>query len=147
MNRMKLAYAVVCACLMSGCITQKTFVTNSRDSKDKVFDALQSTVAQKNYNILDANKGAGFIRAEKATMNGALRVLSGMENYDQLQVTVFNQNGASGVRVQAMSFQEKTNGYGIKNRDAVAPSEEVTRDAQEILQQFGGEVSELKPDR
>jgi hypothetical protein len=140
MKHLNLFFAAVSVCLFTGCITQKTFVTNSRDGKDKVFDSLQSTIAQKNYNILDANKGAGFIRAEKATMNAALRVFSGMENYDQLQVTVFNQNGASGVRVQARSFQEKTNGYGLKSRDTVAPSEEVTRDAQQILRQFGGEV-------
>lgn len=75
MKRMNILYAGVCIGLVTGCITQKTFVTNSRDSKEKVFDSLQSTIAQKNYNILDANKGAGFIRAEKTTMNAALRVL------------------------------------------------------------------------
>jgi hypothetical protein len=144
MKHLNLFFAAVSVCLFTGCITQKTFVTSSRDSKDKIFDALQSTIAQKNYNILDANKGAGFIRAEKATLSAALRFMSGMENYDQLQVTVFNQNGASGVRVQAMSFQEKTNGYGVRSRETTAPSEEVARDAQELLRQFGGEVSELK---
>ena len=130
--------------LFFGCATQKTFLTSSADSKDKVFDNLQSTIAMKNYNILDANKGAGFIRAEKTTMNAALRVLSGMQNYDQLQVTVFNQNGKTAVRVQAMSFQESTNGYGVKNRNSVAPSESVTADAQAILQQFGGTVTEIE---
>jgi hypothetical protein len=126
------------------CTTQKTLVTTSRESRDKVFDNLQSVIAQKNYYVLDANKGAGFIRAEKSTMNAALRVLSGMQNYDQLQVTVFQQAGQTGVRVQAMSFQEKTNGFGVKNRDPMAPSEEVTRDAREILQQFGGTVGEVE---
>lgn len=130
--------------LLVGCVTQRTFTTSSRENKEKIFDSLQSTIAQKNYNILDANKGAGFIRAEKSTMSAALRAFSGMESYDQLQVTIYNQGKASGVRVQAMSFQEKTNGYGMKSRDATAPSEQVTRDAQEILQQFGGEISEFK---
>jgi hypothetical protein len=130
--------------LFIGCATQKTFLTSSPDGKDKVFDNLQSTIAMKNYNILDANKGAGFIRAEKTTMNAALRILSGMQNYDQLQITVFGLNGQTSVRVQAMSFQEKTNGYGLRNRDPVAPSQEVTADAQAILQQFGGAVSEVE---
>ncbi|MBX3721362.1 MAG: hypothetical protein KF713_05945 [Turneriella sp.] len=134
---------VVALAFAANCATQKTFVTTSRESRDKVFDNLQSMIAQKNYNVLDANKGAGFIRAEKTTMNAALRVLSGMQNYDQLQVTVFQQAGETGVRVQAMSFQEKTNGFGVKNRDPMAPSEEVARDAREILQQFGGTVGEL----
>lgn len=129
--------------LCSACVTQKTFLTSSADSKDKVFDNLQSAIAMKNYNILDANKGAGFIRAEKTTMNAALRVLSGMQNYDQLQVTVFGQGSSTSVRVQAMSFQEKTNGDGIKNRDPVAPSPEVTADAHAILQQFGA-VTEVE---
>lgn len=130
--------------LFVGCATQRTFMTSSQQSKDQVFDALQAMVAQKNYNVLDANKGAGFIRAEKGTLAPALRVLSGMENYDQLQITVFQQGKTVGVRVQALSFSEKTNTLGQKVRDASAPSEEVVRDAREILQQFGGEITEVK---
>ncbi|MBV6494794.1 MAG: hypothetical protein LDLANPLL_02831 [Turneriella sp.] len=126
-----------------GCVTQRTFVATSDQERNQVFDNIQSFIAQKNYNVMDANKGAGFIRAQKSTSNAALRVLSNVESFDQIQATIFQQGGKTSVRVQASSFQDSTNNFGVRNRNTTVPSESITRDAQEILAQFG-QVSEVK---
>jgi hypothetical protein len=140
-NKIHIAMSVLM--ISAGCATQKTFVTTTAEPRHKVFDNVQSFIAQKNYNVLDANKEAGFIRAEKPTSNPALAVLSGVHTYDQLQVTIFQQANGTGLRIQATSFQEVTNQLGIKRREVVAPSEKVTRDAREILQHFGGTIAEV----
>ncbi|MCB1147265.1 MAG: hypothetical protein KDK41_13735 [Leptospiraceae bacterium] len=128
------------------CSMQHAYVVESREELSEAFSTVSAKLAQLDYNITNANEKAGFIMAERQTSGAAIKILAGSEEFDVLSVSITrNSTGKANVRVKAATQRLQTNQYGMTgSRSTIIASEQVQKNAQEILSMFGGKIVKVE---
>lgn len=134
----KLFTTVALVLLAAGCAStvQPTAYSHATTkSSGDVFDCVAGMVNSLGYNVQNASKDAGFIKAEKKT-NGVGTVLMGGYNvFDAMTASVFKdpQNNSTTLRISAQSDKERAMGWGAGSRAVTEPSAALKSDAQKIV--------------
>lgn len=87
------------------------------------------------YTIMDANKEAGFIKAEKKTSGVGRVVMTGQNLFDQMTVAVFEDPSSrkTTLRVTAATMSERAMGWGAGSRNVTDPAPQLEIDANSLL--------------
>jgi hypothetical protein len=96
--------------LAVGCVSAAPFSTSFSSPKDRqeLFQCATTQVNQLGFTVLDANKEAGFMRAER-NVSEARNVMVGLRYFEVLSISVYDDtdNGHSAMRVTAESQQQR----------------------------------------
>lgn len=97
----------------------------ARGSTAEAFACAMRTVNELGYEVLAADRGAGFLRARRETTGTLTMILTSDESFDILTVTVYpSASGATMLRVVARGEDR-----GDEGRDSTVASEAGYRDA------------------
>jgi hypothetical protein len=106
----------------------------SKSSGD-VFDCVAGMVNSLGYNVQNASKDAGFIKAEKKTSGLGTVIMAGYNVFDAMTASVFKDpaKNTTTLRVSAQSDKERAMGWGAGSRSITEPSAALKADAQKIV--------------
>lgn len=90
------------------------------------------------YNILDADRDAGFIRAERQHPGSTPFFMTATGFFDLMTVTVLEDGGGASLRVHASSQVEEE---GQRRSSGIATSDEARADADAVLTRCAGAAS------
>ncbi len=101
----------------------------------ELFDCIAGVINSMGYNIQNASKDAGFIKAEKKTNGLGTLLMGGYNVFDALTASIFKDpsNGNTTLRVSAQSDKERARGFGSGARAITEPSLTLKTDAQKIV--------------
>jgi hypothetical protein len=130
---------VVCSLLLaSGCASTVQPVAYSHSTSKapgEVFDCLSGMVNSLGYNIQNASKDAGFIKAEKKTNGLGTVLLANYNVFDAMTASIFKDpaSNSTTLRLSAQSYKEHAMGWGAGSRAITEPSATLKSDAQKIV--------------
>lgn len=136
MNRyVTLAFAglVIAGCASS--VQPRSFQKPTSKSLSEVYACAMGHLNVAGYTVVDANKDAGFIRAEKKTSGVGRVVMVGKNLFDQMTVSVFEDPSSkqTTLRVTAATMSEQAYGWGAGSRNITDPAPKLESDANAIL--------------
>lgn len=101
----------------------------------EVFDCVSGMVNSLSYNVQNASKDAGFLKAEKKTSGLGTVFAGGYNVFDVMNASVFKDpaSGATTLRISAQSDKERAMGWGAGSRSVTEPSANLKADAQKIV--------------
>ncbi|HEV7920009.1 MAG TPA: hypothetical protein VGR02_04375 [Thermoanaerobaculia bacterium] len=87
------------------------------------------------YNMQNASKEAGFIKAEKKTNGLGTVIMAGYNVFDAMTASIFKDpsTGSTTLRISAQSDKERAMGWGAGSRAVTEPSVALKADAQKIV--------------
>lgn len=104
---------------------------------ETAFECGLREVNQRHYTVLDVDRAAWFIRAERDG-GGLGELIRGVDDFDVLTLTVYPlDDGRHELRVVADGYEVERHGEGAGGRIASAPSKTAVRDARAILTRCG----------
>jgi hypothetical protein len=123
---------------LAGCAStvQPTSYSHSTSKTSaEVFECVAGMVNSLGYNVENASKDAGFIKAEKKTNGLGTVLLAGYNVFDAMTATVYKDpaSGTMTLRISAQSDKERAAGWGRGSRAITEPSLTLKTDAQKIL--------------
>jgi hypothetical protein len=100
-----------------------------------VFGCALGHLNAQGYTVLDANKEAGFIRAEKKTSGLGRALMVGQNLFDQMTISIFQDPATrqTTLRVTAATMSERAMGWGAGSRNVTDPSPALEADAHRVL--------------
>jgi hypothetical protein len=115
--------------------------TVASGSAGEAFACAMRQVNELGYVVADADREAGFIRADRDHTGLGDALLGGVEKYDQLTVTVYpREDGRTLVRVVSGGYQVQTRGDNAGARVSGIATEQAGADVQTILRKCGEPV-------
>ena len=127
--------AALCLSIV-GCISTAPFslVQPSPRGAPDLFDCTLQQINRLEYVVLDANKDAGFIRAERKTSGGAGEVIWNRATHDQLTAAVYPEtSGRASLRLTATTTSQKDHGDGAGQRTAQTTSTRAKQDVATVV--------------
>ncbi len=131
----KMLPAIALLAIVVSCTSPKAYMVRTPVAPDDAFSQCMRKVNELGYTVVDTDRAAGFIRAE--------RYVSGFlvdERIDELTISIFEagETGGAGIRVTARSLDEDDEGH----RSPHSISKDVQNHAQEILRIFATPVEQ-----
>ena len=126
----KMLPAIALLATVVSCVSPKAYMVRTPVAPDDAFSQCMRKVNELGYTVVDTDRAAGFIRAE--------RYVTG--HIDELTISIFEagETGGAGIRVSARSLAEDDEGH----RSPHNISKDVQNHAQEILRIFGTPVEQ-----
>jgi hypothetical protein len=110
-------------------------------SAGEAFACAMRQVNELGYVVADADREAGFIRADRDRTGWGDAFLGGVEKFDQLTVTVYpREDGRTLVRVVSGAYEVQARGDNAGARVSGIATEQAGADVQTILQKCGEPV-------
>ncbi len=109
----------------------------------EVFACGMREVNELGYVVADADRAAGFIRADRDRTSFSEAMFQGVERYDQLTLTVYpREDGRTMLRVVAGGYEVEQRGDNKGARVSHVGSDRAATDVQTILQACGEPVTD-----
>ncbi|HEX2189810.1 MAG TPA: hypothetical protein VHG51_12965 [Longimicrobiaceae bacterium] len=110
-------------------------------SPAEAFACAMREVNERGYVVADADREAGFIRADRDRTGLGDALLGGIEKYDQLTLTIYpRRDGRTLLRVVTGGYEVQARGDDAGARVSAVGSEHAAADAQAILAACGEPV-------
>ncbi|HEX2201664.1 MAG TPA: hypothetical protein VHG91_00125 [Longimicrobium sp.] len=107
-------------------------------SPDESFSCAMREVNELGYTVADADRGAGFLRAERDRTSLGDALLGGVQRFDQLTLTVFpREDRRTVLRVVTDGYEVEARGENRGGRVSGVPSPRADEDARAILSACG----------
>ena len=128
-----LAVVVLTGCASS--VQPRSFSRPTPKSASDVYACAMGHLNVAGYTIIDANKEAGFIKAEKKTSGVGRVLMTGQNLFDQMTISVFEDpsNHQTTLRATAATMTERSMGWGAGSRNITDPAPQLETDANALL--------------
>jgi hypothetical protein len=143
---MKAQAIILLTILVSSCaIAPQHYEGRAFTPVNDTYTCVMRQLTQLGYTVQDADRGAGFIRAEKQTSGLGTALLVGQHMFDQISVTVLESSEGALLRIAAGSANQQALGFNQGSRNVRAPSTAVKKDGEHIMSQCANSSETVRP--